>query len=42
MITGWSRWLELRLPAPSGGLAGRIWPVAFTLIGVSLILYRES
>jgi putative copper resistance protein D len=42
MITGWSRWLELRLPAPSGSLAGRIWPVAFTLIGVSLILYRES
>jgi copper resistance protein D len=42
MITGWSRWLELRLPAPSGRLAGRIWPVAFTLIGVSLILYRES
>jgi putative copper resistance protein D len=42
MITGWSRWLELRLPAPSGRLAGHIWPVAFTLIGVSLILYRES
>jgi putative copper resistance protein D len=42
MIMGWSRWLELRLPAPSGRLAGRIWPVAFTLIGVSLILYRES
>jgi putative copper resistance protein D len=42
MITGWSRWLELRLPAPSGRFAGRIWPVAFTLIGVSLILYRES
>jgi len=42
MIAGWSRWLELRLPAPSGRLAGRIWPVAFTLIGVSLILYRES
>ncbi len=42
MITGWSRWLELRLPTPSGRLAGRIWPIAFTLIGVSLILYRES
>jgi copper resistance protein D len=42
MISGWSRWLELRLPAPSGRLAGRIWPVAFTLVGVSLILYRES
>jgi len=42
MVTGWSRWLELRLPAPSGRIAGRIWPIAFTLIGVALILYRES
>jgi putative copper resistance protein D len=42
MITGWARWLELRLSPPAGRLAGRIWPLAFTLIGVSLILYRES
>jgi putative copper resistance protein D len=42
MTTGWSRWLELRLPPPAGRLAGRIWPIAFTLVGVSLILYRES
>jgi putative copper resistance protein D len=42
MMTGWSRWLELRLPEPSSRLAGRIWPIAFTLIGVALILYRES
>ena len=42
MVTGWSRWLELRLPEPSSRLAGRVWPVAFTLIGVALILYRES
>jgi putative copper resistance protein D len=42
MMTGWSRWLELRLPTPSGRLAGRVWPVAFTLVGLSLILYRES
>jgi putative copper resistance protein D len=42
MVTGWARWLELRLPAASGRLGGRVWPVAFTLIGVSLILYRES
>jgi hypothetical protein len=32
----------LRLPQPAGRLPGRIWPLAFTLIGVSLILYRES
>ena len=42
MVMGWARWLELRLPPSSGRLAGRIWPIAFTLIGVSLILYRES
>jgi copper resistance protein D len=42
MITGWSRWLELRLPPAAGRVAGRIWPLAFTLVGVSLILYRES
>jgi putative copper resistance protein D len=42
MVTGWSRWLELRLPGSSGRLTGRVWPIAFTLIGVSLILYRES
>jgi copper resistance protein D len=42
MVTGWSRWLELRLTGSSGRLAGRVWPIAFTLIGVSLILYRES
>ena len=40
--TGWSRWLELRLPEPSSRLAGRIWPIAFTLVGVILVLYRES
>jgi putative copper resistance protein D len=42
MVTGWSRWLELRLPPSASRLPGRIWPVAFTLIGVALILYRES
>ena len=42
IITGWGRWLELRLPPPTGRLPGWIWPVALTLVGVSLILYRES
>jgi putative copper resistance protein D len=42
MVTGWSRWLELRLPPAAGEIAGRIWPLAFTLVGMSLILYRES
>jgi len=42
MVTGWSRWLELRLSSSTSRLPGRLWPVAFTLIGVALILYRES
>src|SRR5262249_35285681 len=41
MITGWGRWLELRLPS-AGRLPGRIWPLAFTLIGLSLLFYREG
>jgi len=42
MILGWGRWLELRLPPQAGRLPGRIWPLAFTLVGVVLVLYRES
>lgn len=42
MIAGWTRWLELRLPAPAGRLPSCLWPLAFTLVGVVLVLYRES
>jgi putative copper resistance protein D len=42
MILGWGRWLELRLPPQAGRFPGRIWPLAFTLVGVVLVLYRES
>lgn len=42
MVAGWGRWLELRLPPRAAGLPGRIWPVAFTLVGVVLVFYRES
>jgi copper resistance protein D len=42
MIVGWGRWLELRLSSSESRLPSRIWPVAFTLIGVLLIIYRES
>jgi len=42
MVTGWGRWLELRLPPPAGRFPGRLWPLAFTLVGVVLVLYRES
>jgi len=42
MVAGWGRWLELRLPAQAGRLPGRVWPLAFTLVGVVLVFYRES
>ena len=42
MLVGWGRWLELRLSSGESRLPGRIWPAAFTLIGVLLIIYRES
>jgi putative copper resistance protein D len=42
MVSGWARWLELRLPPPGSRLAGWLWRLAFTLVGVSLLLYRES
>lgn len=42
VIAGWSRWLEVRLPAPYGRLPGLVWPVCFMLVGLILLNYRES
>jgi putative copper resistance protein D len=42
LVGGWGRWLELRLDSREGRVAGRIWPIAFMLIGLLLIVYRES
>ncbi len=42
LIVGWTRWLELRLPPGDDRLPGRIWSVAFALIGALLLIYRES
>lgn len=43
VVAGWSRWLELRLPAENHTRAwlARLWPVCITLIGVLLLNYRE-
>jgi putative copper resistance protein D len=41
VLAGWARWLELRLQPPEDRLPGRLWPVAFAMIGVLLIFYRE-
>jgi len=49
IVAGWARWLQLR---GDGGavaamrtplaLAGWIWPICFTLIGLLLLDYRET
>lgn len=42
MLVGWGRWLELRLPPGESALPGRIWSVGLAMVGVLLLLYRES
>lgn len=43
VVAGWSRWLELRLPAENHtrALVARLWPLCISLIGVILLNYRE-
>jgi len=42
VAAGWSRWLEIRLPTRQVRVAASIWPVCLVLIGIVLVLYRES
>jgi len=42
VLIGWTRWLELRLPAADRRIPARIWPPALALVGLLLVLYRES
>ena len=42
LAIGWGRWLELRLPSADDRLPGRLWTTAFAMIGLLLLLYRES
>jgi copper resistance protein D len=42
LAVGWGRWLELRLPPAEEQLPGRVWATALTMIGVLLLIYRES
>jgi putative copper resistance protein D len=37
-----SRWLELRLEPPAARVSAWIWPAGFALVGLILLLYRES
>jgi copper resistance protein D len=42
LLVGWSRWLELRLPAAHSIGPGRLWGPALAVFGLLLILYREG
>ena len=42
ITAGWARWLELRLDEKGGRIAAWVWPVAFVLVGVALLSYREA
>jgi putative copper resistance protein D len=42
VVAGWSRWLEIRLTGKHVRVAASVWPVCLVLIGVVLVLYRES
>jgi copper resistance protein D len=42
MTAGWARWLELRLDGRIGRVAAWVWPVAFVLVGLILLDYREA
>ncbi|PWB91167.1 copper resistance protein CopD [Methylocystis sp. MitZ-2018] len=43
IVSASARWLEIRLSDTSAGrIAGYVWPVAFILSGLLLLLYREE
>lgn len=42
IAAGSARWLELRADPPIRARAARVWPVAFLLIGLVLMFYREA
>ena len=42
LTIGWARWLELRLPSAEDRVPGGLWATGLTMIGLLLLLYRES
>lgn len=42
IMVGWSRWLELRLPPGNPRALSWLWAGGLALIGILLLLYRES
>ena len=42
ITAGWARWIELRLEGTASRIAAWIWPAAFVIVGIILLLYREA
>jgi putative copper resistance protein D len=42
VVMAWGRWLEVRLPAADRRIPGRIWASCMTVIGLILLVYRET
>jgi copper resistance protein D len=44
IVAGWSRWLELRLPAENNmrKYLGWVWPICFIFVGLILMDYHEA
>jgi len=42
VIMAWGRWLEVRLPRADARLPGWIWSGAMTIVGLILLVYRET
>lgn len=42
ITAGWARWLELRMDGRISRAAAWVWPVAFVMVGLILLDYREA
>ncbi|MFN5686310.1 MAG: copper resistance protein, partial [Bradyrhizobium sp.] len=42
ITAGWARWLDLRMDGRISRAAAWVWPVAFVLVGLILLDYREA
>jgi putative copper resistance protein D len=42
ITAGWARWLELRIEGRASHIAAWVWPIAFVVVGLVLLLYREA
>jgi putative copper resistance protein D len=41
VMSGWLRWLEIRGDGRARRIAGALWPLCFSMVGLLLIFYRE-